>query len=114
MKNITRYTLLIVILFLATTSCKKEFLDIEPTDRLTADNFFKSNAEIRAATATLYGFPWFDFNDKFAWTAGDCMAGDVYHTFDQEGQFFFLSFDSGNAHLSSGWKGLFRVVSYAN
>ena len=114
MKNITRYTFLILILFLATTSCKKEFLDIEPTDRLTADNFFKTEAEIRAATATLYGFPWFDFNDKFAWTAGDCMAGDLYHVFDQEGQFFFLSFDSGNAHLSSGWKGLFRVISYAN
>ena len=114
MKNVTQYILLVCFILFSTTACKKEFLEIEPTDRLTADNFFKTEGEIRAATATLYGFPWFDFNDKLAWTAGDCMAGDLYHIFDQEGQFFFLSFDAGNANLSTGWKGLFRVVSYAN
>ncbi|MCB0635637.1 MAG: RagB/SusD family nutrient uptake outer membrane protein [Lewinella sp.] len=95
-------------------SCTNDFLEIEPVDRLTADNFFKNEAQVKAATASLYGFPWFEFNDKFAWVAGDCMSGDLYHTWDQEGQFFYFSFNSGNAHLSSGWKGLFRVISYAN
>ena len=114
MKNIFKYLLLPFLLVLSMGSCKKEFLEIEPVDRLTADNFFKNEVEIRAATAALYGFPWFDYNDKFAWTAGDCMSGDLYHTWDQEGQFFLFSFNSGNAHLSAGWKGLFRVVSYAN
>lgn len=114
MKNIYKHLLLPMMLILAMGSCKKSFLEIEPVDRLTADNFFKNEGEIRAATASLYGFPWFDYNDKFAWTAGDCMSGDVYHNWDQEGQFFYFSFNSGNAHLSSGWKGLFRVVSYAN
>ena len=111
MKNIFKYLLLLA---LALASCTKEFLEIEPVDRLTADNFFKTEGEIKAATAALYGFPWFDYNDKFAWCAGDAMAGDLYHNWDQEGQFFYFSFNSGNAHLSSGWKGLFRVVSYAN
>lgn len=95
-------------------SCSKEFLEIEPQDRLTADNFYKTPGEIKAATASLYGFPWFDFNDKFFWLAGDVMSGNMYYTYDQEGQFFFFSFSGGNAHLTSGWKGLFRVVSYAN
>lgn len=113
MKNIIKYLLLPVIV-LALGSCTKEFLEIEPVDRLTADNFFKNENEIKAATAALYGFPWFDYNDKFAWTAGDCMSGDLYHNWDQEGQFFYFSFNAGNAHLSSGWKGLFRVISYAN
>lgn len=111
MKNKFKYLLLLVFTL---ASCTKEFLEIEPVDRLTADNFFKNEGEIKAATAALYGFPWFDFNDKFAWCAGDAMAGDLYHTWDQEGQFFYFSFNSGNAHLSSGWKGLFRVISYAN
>ncbi len=114
MKNYILNTILILVLVGFATSCNDEFLDIEPTDRITIDNFFKSEGEIRAATATLYSFPWFDFNDKFAWTAGDCMSGDLWHTFDQEGQFFLFSMNAGNAHLSSGWKGLFRVVSYAN
>ncbi|MCA0238212.1 MAG: RagB/SusD family nutrient uptake outer membrane protein [Bacteroidetes bacterium] len=95
-------------------SCSKEFLEIEPQDRLTADNFYKTPGEIKAATASLYGFPWFDFNDKFFWLAGDVMSGNMYYTYDQEGQFFYFSYSGGNAHLTSGWKGLFRVVSYAN
>ncbi|MCB0584099.1 MAG: RagB/SusD family nutrient uptake outer membrane protein [Phaeodactylibacter sp.] len=111
MKNTFKYLFLLLVLM---SSCTKEFLEIEPVDRLTADSFFKSEGEIKAATAALYGFPWFDYNDKFAWCAGDCMSGDLYHNWDQEGQFFYFSFNSGNAHLSSGWKGLFRVVSYAN
>ena len=112
MKNTFKYLFLLLLFSMA--SCSKEFLEIEPVDRLTADNFFKTEGEIKAATAALYGFPWFDYNDKFAWCAGDCMSGDLYHNWDQEGQFFYFSFNSGNAHLSSGWKGLFRVVSYAN
>jgi starch-binding outer membrane protein, SusD/RagB family len=114
MKKIIKYLVLPLALVFSMGSCSKDFLEIEPVDRLTADNFFKTEAEIKAATASLYGFPWFDFNDKFGWTAGDCMAGDLYHTWDQEGQYFLFSFNSGNAHLSAGWKGLFRVVSYAN
>jgi hypothetical protein len=38
----------------------------------------------------------------------------MYYTWDQEGQFYYFSHTEGNAHLSSGWKSLFRVVSYAN
>lgn len=114
MKPLFRNLILTLVIFTVASSCQKEFLEIDPVDRLTADNFFKSESEIKAATAALYGFPWFDYNDKLAWCAGDAMAGDLLHTWDQEGQFFLFSFNSGNAHLSSGWKGLFRVVSYAN
>lgn len=113
MKNKFKY-LTSFLLVLLLSACSKDFLDIEPQDRLTADNFYRTETEIKASTAGLYGFPWFDFNDKFFWCAGDLMSGDMYHTWDQEGQFFYFSFTEGNAHLSSGWKGLFRVVSYAN
>ncbi len=114
MKNTLKYMVLTLVLAFFTGACTKDFLEIEPADRLTADNFFKTEGEIKASTASLYGFPWFGYNDKFAWVAGDCMSGDMYHTWDQEGQFFYFSFNSGNAHLSSGWKGLFRVITYAN
>ncbi|MCB0573072.1 MAG: RagB/SusD family nutrient uptake outer membrane protein [Saprospiraceae bacterium] len=103
-----------LLLVLLLSACSKGFLDIEPQDRLTIDNFYNNENEIRAATASLYGFPWFDFNDKFYWLVGDCMSGNMYYTYDQEGQFFYFSFTEGNAHLSAGWKGLFRVISYAN
>lgn len=111
MKNKSLFALTLVLLL---SSCSKEFLEIEPQDRLTIDNFYRNETEIKAATASLYGFPWFDFNDKFFWLVGDCMSGNLYYTYDQEGQFFYFSFTEGNAHLSAGWKGLFRVISYAN
>ncbi len=113
MKNKFKHLISLVVV-LVLSSCSKDFLEIEPQDRLTIDNFYRNETEIRAATASLYGFPWFDFNDKFFWLTGDCMSGNMYYTWDQEGQFFYFSFTEGNAYLSSGWKGLFRVVSYAN
>ncbi|HZV68704.1 MAG TPA: RagB/SusD family nutrient uptake outer membrane protein [Saprospiraceae bacterium] len=103
---------LVAVLWLS--ACTKDFLNIEPVDKQTGDNFFRNETEIRASTAALYGFPWFEFNDKFFWCAGDAMAGDMYYTYDQEGQFFYFSFTEGNSHVNAAWRGLFRVISYAN
>lgn len=95
-------------------SCSKDFVNVPIEDRPSLDNYYKSAADVKAATATLYGFPWFEFNDKFFWAAGEELAGNLYHTWDQEGQFFYFSYNAGNAHISGGWNGLYRVVSYAN
>lgn len=113
MKNIIQYTgYFAMLLFIG--ACSKDFLEIAPQDRITADNFYKSESDVRANTASMYGMPWFDFNDKFFWCAGDLMSGDVYHSWDQEGQFFFGTVQDGNSVLGQGWNGLFRVISYAN
>jgi len=114
MKNIIKISLAACLVVLSSTSCNKEFLEIEPVDRLTQDNFYQTESQVKAASASLYGFPWFDFNDKFFWLAGDLLAGNMYYTYDQEGQFFYYSYGEGNAHLAGGWRGLYRVVSYAN
>jgi hypothetical protein len=113
MKNKIKY-IVFTTMFLLTVACGKEFLDIIPQDRITADNFYRTEADVRSNTATMYGVPWFLFNDKFFWCAGDVMAGDIFHDWDQEGQFFFFTVQDGNAILSQGWIGLFRVISYAN
>ncbi len=107
-----KYIFSMLVLF-TLNSCSKEFLEIPPVDRPTADNFYNNESDESDATAALYGVHWFDFNDKF-WLTGDCMSGNMYYTYDQEGQFFYFSFTPGNAHLSAGWKGIYRVVSYAN
>ena len=113
MKNMTRY-IFIVSMFILLGACSEDFLNLPPQDRLTVDGFYNNESEIRASTASLYGYPWFGFNDKFFWLAGDCMSGNIYYTYDQEGQFYYFSFNEGNSYLSVGWKSLFRVVSYAN
>jgi hypothetical protein len=113
MKNNIKYIITLVIVLLG-SSCGKDFLEITPEDRLTSDDYYRNEDEVRAGTASLYGYPWFSYDDKFSWLAGDCMSGNIYYTYDQEGQFFYFSFNEGNAHLYGGWKGLFRVISYAN
>ncbi|WP_373494017.1 RagB/SusD family nutrient uptake outer membrane protein [Aquiflexum sp.] len=113
MNKILQY-LIALVLIMTTSGCYEDFLEIVPQDNLVTDSFFRTDAEIRAGTAALYGMPWFDYNDKFSWVAGDAMPGNLYHTWDQEGQFFFFSFNEGNAHLTRGWQSLFRVVSYSN
>ncbi|MEH0153395.1 RagB/SusD family nutrient uptake outer membrane protein [Limibacter armeniacum] len=111
--KVIRYIYMLTLM-VALGACSDEFLEVIPQDRLVADNYFRNEKEIKSATASLYNLAWFGYNDKLAWMGGDVMSGDLHHTWDQEGQFFFFSFNEGNSHISSGWNSLFRVVSYAN
>lgn len=112
MKKIKKYTGLLLIFF-TLVSCN-DFLTVLPEDSQTSDNYFNSNEKVRANTASLYGKVWWDFHNRFMFLAGDMMAGDMYYTYDQEGQFFFFSYNNGNMYVTEGWKGLYRVVSFAN
>ncbi|MGK7391021.1 MAG: RagB/SusD family nutrient uptake outer membrane protein [Candidatus Cyclobacteriaceae bacterium M2_1C_046] len=113
MKNNIKYLLILIMVF-SLSACDEEFLEIAPQDRVVADNFYRSESEIRAATASLYGYPWFQFNDRLLWTGGNLMSGDMHHTWSHEGQFFFFTFNAGNSYINEGWSGLYRVVSYSN
>lgn len=112
MKKIFKYVGLIALL-LGASSCA-DFLDVKPEDSQTVDNYYNSESKIRANTASLYGTVWWGFHSQFMWLAGDEMAGDLYYTYDQEGQFFYFSYNNGNTYVTNGWKGLYRVVAYAN
>jgi starch-binding outer membrane protein, SusD/RagB family len=109
-----KFNYLLMVLLISLGSCGDDFVTIPIQDRPTIANYYKSAVDVRAATASLYGVPWFEFNDKFFWTAGEELSGNLYHTWDQEGQFFYYSYNSGNTHINSGWRSLYRVVSYAN
>jgi hypothetical protein len=113
MKNKLIY-ILMCALVLSTTACKKDFLDILPEDQPTVDGYYNSEAEIRSVTASLYGRPWFEYNDKFSWAAGDGMAGDLYNDYQHEGQLFFFSFSDNNNIISQGWRSLYNIVAFTN
>jgi starch-binding outer membrane protein, SusD/RagB family len=106
--------------YLVTTSillivaCNKDFLERKPQDSLTLDNFYQNDEQVNAATSALYGYPWFDFNDKARWSIGDAMGGDQYNSDGDIGQFFVFSVTQNNPHLNAAWSSLFRVVAHAN
>ena len=106
--------LVLVFLPLVLTGCS-EFLTVNPEDSITMDEFFKSEANIRQNTASLYTHKsWQAFAHQFMWMAGDELSGDLYYTYDQEGQFYYMSFGANNTFLTQGWQGLYRVISFAN
>jgi len=96
------------------SACSDSFLEFVPQDQATVAGWYRNQGEIRQATASLYGSVWFTYNDVFGWCASDLLAGDMHHNWDQEGQFFYLSYNESNTHIGDGWRGLYNVISYAN
>ena len=98
---------------LFSTSCS-DFLTVNPVDKQVKENYFKDEASVRANTASLYGRVWWDYVNRFMWLAGDMMAGDLYYTYADEGQFFLNTVQPGNQFSELGWNALFLIGSYAN
>jgi hypothetical protein len=113
MKKITTYILAFFLMFVG-ISCGEEFLDVVPQDQAVVDDYFKSEAQIQSVTATLYSRPWFNFNDKFSWAAGDGMAGDIYNDYQDEGQLFFFTYSQTNSIIYNAWISLYDVATIAN
>ncbi|MCD8207128.1 MAG: RagB/SusD family nutrient uptake outer membrane protein [Bacteroidales bacterium] len=110
-----RFEIIILSLMaICAVSCDK-FLTITPEDSLMAENYYTSASAVRASTSVLYAStPWFDFHANFMFYAGDMRAGDMYYTYDQEGQYYYNNVTATNSYLYNGWVGLYRVVSFAN
>lgn len=97
---------------LGASACS-DWLTVIPEQEV-ADNYYTGEDAVRRNTATLYGVVWADFTNRFMWMAGDELAGDLYYTYEQEGQFYLNTITAGNTYSDQGWTGLYRVVSFAN
>ena len=113
MRNIIKNILLAAVLLGGMSSCE-DFLTINPVDKLVQDNYYTDASRIRANTLSLYSaYTWGNFCMNFNWKS-DMLSGDMYYTYDQEGQFYFGTFTNGNTYLNEGWKGLYNVIAFAN
>ena len=115
MKSIfIKYTAVLGLCLMATTSCKQDFLNQTPQSAITIDNFFQNREQVLATTGTLYGFPWFNFNDKALSAMGDVMGGNV-HTYDSGFQPFMLfSVQPANPRVAEAWASLYKVIGMSN
>lgn len=104
-----------VVALLGMGSCGDEFLDIQPNDRVSRDNFFQSPEDLQAATALLYSRVWFDFNDKFFFAMGDGRANNLFAPYsDYVYPFTTLTETSLTGPLVSAWLSLYIVVAQSN
>lgn len=92
----------------------EQFLTVNPQDSLVKENYYNSAEAVRANTATLYDYVWWDFQNRFMWMGGDMMSGDLHYTYGDEGQFYLNTVTDNNQYSNNGWVGLYNVISYAN
>jgi len=113
MKKIIPIICVSLLLMFGATSCS-DFLTVNPQDSTPVEDYYTSEAAVRQNTASLYGVVWRDYQLCFQWMAGDELSGDMYYTYDQEGQFYYATFGANNTYTTQGWKGLYRVIAFAN
>jgi starch-binding outer membrane protein, SusD/RagB family len=114
MKSTYRQYIALLFLLFTMTNCKDNFLNQTPQHQITIDNFYQNREQILATTAPLYGFPWFNMNDKAFACLGDCLAGNT-HTLDGQFQpFVNFSVQSSNPRVGEAWGSLYKVVGMAN
>jgi hypothetical protein len=113
-RTMKKQLFLYLALFLVLMGCSEDFLDRPPMDAITIDNFYQTTEQLEAATAVLYGWPWFTLNDKAHWTIGDSRAGNDWTSDGQMAQFFTFSVTTSNAFLGEAWVSLWMVVTHAN
>jgi hypothetical protein len=99
------------ILFLA--SCKKNFLEKPPTDAIVDANFYKTDEQVMAGTASLYNRVWFEYNDKAYYNIGDFRAGTAYSAWNDRGNVLFNT-TAENGENNSSWRAFFNVVAQSN
>ena len=100
---------------LTMTGCNEDFLEIKPNDRITLDNYFSSDSELKAATSGLYSKVWFDFNDKFYYALGDGRANNLFAPYsDYVYPFTNFTETSLTGPLVSAWGSLYNVVGQSN
>jgi hypothetical protein len=112
--HIKRIFLFVALSFLG-TSCSDDFLNKEPNDLITKENFYKTEDDFKAATAPLYNKVWFDFNDKFYYGLGDGRSYNLYAPYsDYIYPFADLTETGLTGPLVSAWGSLYNVVQQSN
>jgi len=116
MKTLNKiYFGLMIAALLLLNSCKDSFLEIQPNDKLTLDNFFQSESDLQASTAGLYNKVWFDFNDKFYYGLGDGRSNNLYAPYsDYISPFSNLTETALTGPLVSAWGSFYNVIGQSN
>lgn len=113
MKNILKSSALALVMAGSLASCN-DFLTIDPVDKPVLETYYTSPEALKATTLTLYSAKtWGNYYMGFQWKL-DMINGDMYYTYDQEGQWFFGSYTATNQFIGEGWSGLYNVILFCN
>ena len=113
MKHIFKTSVLALAMAGSLASCN-DFLTVDPVDKPVMETYYVTPEALRSSTSTLYGAKtWSNFHMNFQWKL-DMINGDIFYTYDQEGQWFFGNYTPINQYINEGWKGLYNVILFSN
>jgi len=108
--------ILIAVVAVSCFACKKSFLDRPSQSQISSDNFYKTTADLRLATANLYGgSPWGIWHHEAYLPLGDILSGNGNRQWISDWvQLYTRTITAGNTVLQGGWKGLYNLVGQCN
>lgn len=95
------------------SGCEKEFLERPPQDTLVDANFFKTDAQLLAASAPLYSVVWKDYVDKASWALGDLRAGTTMRAWGYRDDVLFNTTEVSTSN-SEAYRAFWIVVGQSN
>ncbi|WP_223654199.1 RagB/SusD family nutrient uptake outer membrane protein [Hymenobacter psoromatis] len=114
----TRYKLLLPLLLLSATACKKEFLDEQPLDFLSTTNSYNTLANFQAATNNLYSLVRIEFYTRNETAPMDYLYGTdiVFDGSPSVDRFtnYAATLDPSATLANTHWQGLYKIVAEAN
>lgn len=115
MKNIKNFKALFFVLFAGfiLPSCKNNFLDRKPLDRLVDATYYKTADELLMGTASLYNVVWFEFNSNNYLNVGSARGGELFSPYGYQSHTRFSS-SSTDAELIPAWSSLYNVIAQSN
>ena len=113
MKNIFKTLAPALVVAGSLASCS-DFLTVDPVDKPVMESFYVTPDALLSSTSTIYAAKtWSNFHMNFQWKM-DMINGDLYYTYDQEGQWYFGNYTPINQYINEGWKGLYNVILFCN
>lgn len=116
MKSTNKIIILLLSAMLFMTGCKESFLDRPSLSQISSDNFYQTTADLRLATAALYGgSPWFQWNSNPYLMLGDVLSGNgITQWWGDAVQLNTFSITGSNGIMQSAWTGLYIVGAQCN
>lgn len=119
MIQVIKYRFIVVLLIAVfATSCKKEFLERTPPTSLTPDQALASEADMQVALRGAYtGLRAVDYYGRTVPVIGDVMADNVYQSAintNRYTQFILYNYTPADANITAFWNNAYTVILRAN
>ena len=96
------------------TGCSKDYFERVPGTSVTTGSYYQTDAQLMAATAPLYGTPWFGFNNKCGWAMTEITGGNMRTWSSDISMFGSLPVSNANTEERTLWNSPFTVVAQCN